>query len=145
MVRKITSFRGEHMFLSNFYMHPVRFAGRHYQSAEHAYQAQKAQNIYDHEFIADAESPGKAKRNGRKIIRRPDWESVKLGIMARVLRAKFEDPELGRMLLDTGDAELVEGNTWHDFFWGICDGVGENWVGELLMAVRDTIREEQAQ
>ena len=45
----------------------------------------------------------------------------------------------------TGDAELIEGNTWHDNYWGVCscskcNGRGKNRLGKLLMKVREELR-----
>jgi len=67
---------------------------------------------------------------------RPDWEAVKDDIMYRCVLAKFEDPILRQRLLDTGDQELIEGNTWGDTYWGVCKGKGRNMLGKTLMAVR---------
>lgn len=55
---------------------------------------------------------------------------------------KFAIPELKEMLLATGDEELVEGNYWHDTIWGVCDGVGENHLGKMLMEIREDLRNE---
>ena len=67
---------------------------------------------------------------------RADWEEVKIEIMEEALRLKFDDPHLKDLLLATGDKELIEGNTWNDQFWGVCNGVGENNLGKLLMKLR---------
>lgn len=60
-------------------------------------------------------------------------------VMLNLLRIKFSDPMLRQQLVDTGDAELVEGNAWNDTFWGVSlkTGMGKNWLGRLLMQVRD--------
>jgi ribA/ribD-fused uncharacterized protein len=84
---------------------------------------------------------------GRTVTLRSDWEEVKLGIMSLGLSLKFKDPELKRMLLETGDAELIEGTTWHDRIWGICTcnecgGKGKNQLGNLLMTRRAILRGE---
>lgn len=60
--------------------------------------------------------------------------------MLDLQRQKYTVPYLREKLLATGDAELVEGNTWGDRFWGVCNGVGQNWLGRLLMQVRDEIK-----
>ena len=85
-----------------------------------------------------------AKRLGGRIPIRYDWESVKLDVMETLLRDKFtRHADLRILLLDTGDRELVEGNTWDDRFWGVCEGVGENHLGRLLMKIRAELREGQ--
>jgi len=56
--------------------------------------------------------------------------------MWELLKQKFNDPVLKQKLLDTGDQELVEGNFWNDFTWGVCNGVGKNWLGKMLVELR---------
>lgn len=133
---QITGFRGNHRFLSNFYPSQVGFEGLSCRTVEHAYQAAKARNESDRAYIASAFSAGEAKRRGQNLDFRPDWEEVKLEIMEGLVRVKFADPTLAVRLRDTGDAELIEGNTWGDTFWGVCNGVGENHLGKILMRIR---------
>lgn len=84
-----------------------------------------------------------AKRLGGRIPIRHDWEQVKLDVMEAILRDKFtRHHDLQAWLLDTGNRELVEGNTWGDRFWGVCGGVGENHLGRLLMKIRAELRSE---
>lgn len=77
------------------------------------------------------------------ITRRPDWDDVKMRLMADLLLQKFEANRLAERLLGTGDAYLVEGNTWNDTLWGVCDGRGRNLPGLMLMEVRGMLREKQ--
>lgn len=142
----INDFHSEgYEFLSNFYDTPITFNGLTYQNVEAAFQAQKV--LSDEERLAFTQIPaGKAKRLGRKVHLRGDWEFVKLNIMLEITRAKFlQNPELAEKLLATGNAMLVEGNRWNDTFWGvnIKNGKGENYLGRILMCVRNEIREEQ--
>ena len=128
---------GEYDFLSNFYFIGVEYEGMLFASTEHAFQAAKTLAVHERRWFQKEDmTPGQAKRLGRKIQLRPDWETVKLQVMADVLRAKFKDPELRAKLLATGTAELVEGNDWGDCFWGVCRGVGENHLGKSLMRLR---------
>lgn len=137
----IGEFRGPYRWLSNFYVCHVELDGCDYVTAEHAYQASKAICEEDRLRVARCLTPGGAKRTARLIPVRPDWDQVKLGVMKRVLVAKFSfNPDLRRKLLATGNQQLVEGNTWGDRFWGVCRGVGENHLGRLLMEVRDELR-----
>ena len=57
------------------------------------------------------------------------------------VNAKFSTNEsLKKRLLETGDEELIEGNTWNDTYWGVCKGVGLNKLGEILMRVREELK-----
>jgi ribA/ribD-fused uncharacterized protein len=138
--RMINSFRGQYNFLSNFFSCTVIVGGDLYPSVEHAFQALKAVREADRVSIQRADSPAIAKRMGKQVRKRPDWDEVRVQFMLDCLHAKFNDPELRRALLATGDEILVEGNWWGDKFWGVCDNEGENWLGQLLMHVRWEIR-----
>jgi ribA/ribD-fused uncharacterized protein len=129
----INSFNGKYRFLSNFY--PVNGT-----TVEHQFQAAKAVNTEDAMKVMACKTPGEAKRMGRSIKMRPDWNRIKLKVMYELVKAKFEDPTLRRMLLDTGNEYLQEGNTWGDTFWGVRNGRGSNHLGKVLMKVRDEIR-----
>ncbi len=144
---RIGGFNGtEFSFLSNFHVHDFIWAERHWQTAEHAYQASKAKSIKDFEWVAESPSPGISKRRGQKIELRDDWDQVKVDIMFSIVMIKFLSPLLSEKLLATGNAELVEGNTWHDNFWGdcICDRcsniIGKNQLGFVLMKARKELQ-----
>lgn len=136
MSQAITSFSGEHRFLSNFFPSRIRWAGIDWPTVEHAYQGAKTLNPAGRALIATAPTPGKAKRLGQKLALREDWDDLRVGTMRELLALKFSIPELSRLLVATGTAELVEGNTWGDRFWGVCGGEGENMLGRLLMEIR---------
>jgi ribA/ribD-fused uncharacterized protein len=142
----ITRFRGEHDFLSNFYASPFFYRGDCYPTAEHAYQAAKTTDPDSAYLIRNAPTPGDAKRRGRAAPQRPDWMEVRRAVMYEVVREKFrQDPELRDKLRATGDATLIEGNTWGDRFWGMVQDAegnwsGENRLGEVLMRVRREFR-----
>jgi len=138
-----------HNPLSNFYMWNFRVSRDPliWLSVEHYYQAAKTLVPSERSLIHHAETPGQAKRLGRKATLRGNWEQIKLLVMREGLAAKFaiEDHDIEssptRFLLDTGDDILVEGNNWGDRFWGV-DGTGDNWLGHLLMARRAELRYE---
>lgn len=136
----IDKFDGEYFFLSNFSASPFRINYVLFPTMEHYFQANKADNQNDYLHIAYAPTPGEAKWLGRKIQLRPDWEKIKDNVMLTGLRKKFADPELRSLLLSTGDEELIEGNYWGDTYWGVCNGVGQNKLGKLLMQVREEIK-----
>ena len=139
----IDCFDGHWAFLSNFYWNEIEFEGIVYPTNEHFFQAMKTLDNDERRAIANCLTPGRAKRMGRRVALRSDWESVKEDVMFLGLCLKFADEQLADWLLETGDEELVEGNWWKDTFWGVCDGVGENKLGKLLMKVRDMIKEER--
>jgi ribA/ribD-fused uncharacterized protein len=136
----IDSFRDDHFFLSNFYPVEIKLDGIVYLNAEAAFQAQKTFDIDEKNKFATM-TPTQAKRYGRKVKLREDWEDVKVSIMTEVVSQKFlQHPHLIEMLLQTGDEELVEGNKWGDRFWGVCKGKGENHLGKILMKIRDAYK-----
>ncbi len=149
MTDPITYFRGTNYFLSNFYASPVELDGIDYPTVEHAYQAAKTTDPDVRAKVRKLDTPKAAKDMGRRIKRRPDWFNVNLGIMEVLIKQKFTRyPELRVQLLETGDAELVEGNNWNDKFFGAVwdatksEWVGENHLGKLLMKVRQDLRGE---
>lgn len=141
-MNQICRFDGKNAFLSNFYPVSITFNGLIFPSVENAFQAAKCRNIEDMEQFAHL-SPGQAKRVGRKVQIINNWDCMRIDIMTQLVTQKFtKNPELKAKLLNTGDAMLIEGNTWHDYFWGICNGHGENHLGCILMKVRDNLKEQ---
>lgn len=138
----IDSFSGEHQYLSNFWDATVSLEGESYRSTEFAFQAAKTLDIEERRQIRMELSPGRAKRLGQKVKLRPDWDRIKDDVMLELVRQKFtRHPDLAVRLLSTGHATLVEGNRWRDTYWGVCDGVGENKLGQILMKVRGELRD----
>lgn len=138
MGEKICSFRGAYNFLSNMSTAVFEWDGRTYRNSEAAFQSAKSQDPEERDQFSTYAGVV-AKRAGKRVNLRSDWESVKVGIMREIVRAKFsQNPDLLKKLLDTGDAELVEGNSWHDTFWGVdqTTGEGENHLGKILMEIR---------
>lgn len=136
----IDYFQARFFFLSNFYPSPIQVGNTVYPTLEHAYQAAKATNKEDRLKIFNAKHPAEAKKIGKNITVRKDWNELKLPLMEELLRIKFSDPELKKQLLNTRNLELIEGN-WHgDTFWGKCNKVGENNLGKLLMKIREEFK-----
>ncbi len=139
---EIRGFFGEYRFLSNLYRidQMVVVDGIAYPASENAYMAQKTNDLKLRKIFGHL-SPSEAKTLGRNIIVRECWtDEERIAAMLKALRVKFSVPELAVKLLDTGDKYLEETNYWGDTFWGVCDGVGENHLGKLLMQVRGEIR-----
>lgn len=136
----IEDFSGENRFLSNFYPSRIRHERITYPTVEHAFQATKSLERMDRLKIANSRSPGKAKALGQKVRLRKDWESIKVAVMRQLVEKKFTvHQDLRNRLLATEDAELIEGNTWNDCFWGVCNGRGKNHLGQILMEVRRSL------
>lgn len=130
----------ETRWLSNFYPCTIEYQGITYPSSEHAYQAAKTHSEFDKLAIAKTRTPGIAKRMGQKCKMRSDWDLVKRNIMKEILREKFNLEGLRQALLETGDGYLEETNTWNDVYWGVCRGVGANNLGQVLMEIREELR-----
>lgn len=137
-------------WLSNFYRCDIEWEGETWPTTEHAYQAAKTLNVAYRRRIRMSASPGHAKMLGQAsafkqhgITMRRDWETVKYDVMIDLLRIKFRThADLREKLLATGKAKLVEGNTWNDTVWGVCNGVGANNLGRSIMLVRAELRSE---
>jgi len=139
---KITSFTGKYEFLSNFYRLDMLYDKRIWPSVEHAFQAMKSINPIVQERIRTTQSCKEAKRRGRSVLLRKDWEQIKVSIMSDILYVKFQNPDLRKMLIQTLTKELIEGNYHHDNYWGVCNcskckyKSRLNMLGKLLMIVR---------
>lgn len=134
------SFRGPKAFLSNFHPAPVYYDGVLYDTVEHAFQAAKTLNLEDRNIIQSCVTPGKAKRAGRAVNLRKDWNDVRVNIMKELVFQKFFMYLKLAQALTSIEGEIAEENEWGDTFWGTCDGVGENNLGKILMAVRDHLK-----
>ena len=144
------AFTGQLRFLSNFAPSLLPYEGEVYPTVEHAFQAAKTNDPEEKIAIREANTPGLAKRLGRRVSLRPDWEQVKVQIMTDLVRLKFEDPGLREQLIGTGDAFLSEVNTHGDTTWGQVRAsggilVGENLLGKILMKFRSEITGEPVQ
>jgi len=142
----ILVFEGANFYLSNFYNAPVMYEGILYQNNEAAFQSAKTLDMSKRRYFAKL-NPSDAKKEGRRIKLREDWEHVKFDVMYQICLDKFQrNEELRKKLLSTKDAYLVEGNTWHDNCWGNChcqkciDIPGDNLLGQILMKVREELR-----
>lgn len=145
----IDDFRGPWAFLSNFHRAPLIWDGIEYPTSEHAFNAGKTLDPDQRRWVATAPTAREAKRRGRSVALRPGWDDhVRYTVMTEVLAAKFgAHPGRADALLSTGDAVLVEGNTWHDNTWGdcrcrraACAEPGANHLGRLLMELRAELR-----
>lgn len=138
--KPIDAFEGEYRFLSNFWSCNIKYQGITYPSVEHAFQACKTLSKKQRIKISKLPHAFEAKRVGRQLKLRDDWETHKEVIMYQLLKKKFRIPHLRQRLLNTGNAKLIEGNWWSDTYWGVWNGKGKNRLGILLMKVRNSLR-----
>ena len=141
MPQIIDSFEGKYRFLSNFFPSQVYMDGLLFYTVEAAYQAAKTP-IESKRRIMSKMPASLAKKYAHHLPRPADWDARKEAVMLDLVMQKFMRPDnhyLAKKLIDTGDATLIEGNTWGDTYWGQCDGVGLNRLGSMLMQVRDRI------
>lgn len=154
-------FRNEYAFLSNFYLTPIHYNNLTFPSVENAFQYAKLPEdilttslgkTYVDQFTTC--TPNQAKKLGRKIPIRSDWDTItkeseglpfRVFIMRTLLRKKFQNNELREKLMQTNNIHLVETNYWHDNFWGDCicekhkNTPGQNILGKLLESIRDEL------
>lgn len=137
--KRVCGFFGPYSYLSNFYREPDGSCVEvEYQRAKCA--EFKDRQIFDRMIEKGTITPMQAKAMGRKVKLRDDWEDVKVSIMIFYVTKKFRDHNDLRILLEmTGDAHLEETNTWGDRFWGVCQGEGQNVLGDILMQVRSEL------
>ena len=142
----IKEFKNQYFFSSNFYECPIYYNKLVFCNAEAAFQAQKVIDEKEqYKFINLNAS--QARKLGKTIALREDWEEVKDNIMYEIVKRKFTvNKELQQKLIDTKDEELVEGNWWHDTYWGVDSktGIGQNKLGKILMKVREEVKNNNA-
>lgn len=142
--KPITSFKGKYGFLSNFYPSIIIFDDDICKTAEHLYQAMKMITYSYFLDVLNEPTPGKAKRLGNKLPMSSNWDKIKINVMSQIIIEKFKQNKgLQKYLINTGNATLIEGNYWHDNYWGNCycpkckNIQGENHLGKILMKVRE--------
>lgn len=139
----ITEFRGPTRWLSNFarvdIIGPDGLVYRNTEAAYHAFKTDDPDERYLLRTAPTAKAAMDLAREGR-ITERPNWKEVRLDAMTNVNVQKFNQFDFALKLLRTRNAELIEGNDWGDTFWGVCNGVGENQLGKLLMRIRADLR-----
>jgi hypothetical protein len=139
----IKGFQEEYRWLSNFWPCAIVYEGLGYPSSEAAYQAAKLENP-EHRVRFTTMTPSQAKRAGKTVKYRPDWDDVRLQVMYDICSYKFRNnPELRQNLLDTDEKYIEETNDWGDRYWGVCRGSGQNHLGKILMRIRGELRKQE--
>lgn len=131
-------------WFSNFgeFDQPLLYQDIAYTTPEVFYQAMKTQDLAERAQIS-AMTPDQAKRAGKQVNLRLDWEQVKERYMEVALRHKFKPgTSWHQRLINTRSQPIVELNNWHDNFWGACicsrcqPKPKHNRLGVLLMTLR---------
>lgn len=141
--QRIISFTGQFKFLSNFWPCKVVLDGQTYSTIEHAYQAAKTLDFLERKKIQEADTASKAKKLGTRVTLQENWIGLKNQVMNDLLVQKFARPSLlFDFLNETKEKNIIEGNWWHDLWFGKCfcsthEGDGENHLGVMLMNIRD--------
>ena len=130
-------FRNKYSFLSNMYPCEIKVElfehTYNFTCVESAFQALKCPyRINDFSNLNGIA----AKKLGKEVKNREDWEDVKVEIMHKLISQKFSNPVLMEQLRNI-EGDIVETNYWNDTFWGMCKGVGQNTLGKILMDIRD--------
>lgn len=139
----IKEFQGEYRWLSNFAPVKITIEGITYPSVEHAYMSAKSDSKEWKIFCSDElNKPGFIKKESRKIKLKDNWNNIKYNVMKECLEQKFNTNPYKRLLIETGDEWLQEGNMWNDIYWGVCLKTfkGENNLGKLIMEIRETLK-----
>lgn len=135
-------FRNEYWFLSNMYPCEIRVNGLVFTCAEACFQSFKTTDLNERKKFQGING-FEAKKLGRSVSIRSDWNDIRIEVMSRVIHAKFhQNPDLTKKLQDTGDLLIIEDNNWKDTFWGVCNGKGYNLLGQILMSERDWVNSQ---
>ena len=135
----IQGFQNEYRWLSNFWLSPFVYRGYRWPTVEHCYVAHKSEEEYFDEVAQDVMdmTAGQAKRHGKNIIMREDFDQIKLYFMHILTGLKYsQNPALAELLKATNLEYIEETN---DTYWGVCNGKGENHLGKIIMNIRTTL------
>lgn len=134
----IYGFNGEYRWLSNFALleEPVKVCGIKFYTTEALYQACKCKRN-DQFVLFDGLTAAESKKFGRQVEMRSDWDSLRLSVMFNVNMIKYKQPKFKMLLGQTRGLYIEEKNSWDDTFFGVCDGVGKNHLGKIIMNIRD--------
>jgi ribA/ribD-fused uncharacterized protein len=142
----IREFQGEYRWLSNFWPVEIKYKGRVFHNVENAYHSEKSHDELFKDFCASESNPRIVKENQQEMITlRSDWEEVRENIMLELTRTKYQNRELQKKLLETGNEYIQEGNSWGDVFWGVDieTGKGENRFGTIIMRIRKELQNDE--
>lgn len=151
------AFASEWSPLSNLYRVDFEYQGLWFNSVEQCYQFRRA-NAEGHEDVAEyimsLTDPYRCKKVGDEHKESKEWEEVCIREMTKIVSAKFNQNDGLRQSLCDTEGPLYEATT--DDYWGIGyslrakeattgEVTGANKLGQILMALRDSLIESQSQ
>ncbi len=134
---------GRYKCFSNWYSCSFTYQGYTWSNSEQALMYFKS---FDKEYqkkIKKANNPAVAKKLGRQVKLRPDWDQVKLSLMIEILYAKFsQNADLKEILLNTNGVKIHE--DCNDPWWGGGPNYpgGRDYLGRALMSVRKILEKK---
>lgn len=134
--------------LDNKTLCELKFNDMIYPSAENAFQSSRFTDFKMRQKFTYL-TPYEAEYRGNRFKTTVnDWELSKINIMRDILTLKFSEPEMKKLLLATGNDNIVIVNHNHEHEWGVCTcqqchNTGENMLGKLLMDLRSEFQEER--
>ena len=136
---------GELGYLANYSNHGFTKNGVFYKTVEHYYQSEKFSDPEIKKRIIDADTPKEASNIGRdrSNIRIPNFKEVKNQVMFDGILEKFrQHRDIAYKLIETRNRGIAEA-TVDEYYWGIGkDKSGKNVIGDILVKVRERIKEE---
>lgn len=134
----IYGFKEEYRWLSNFATleTPIMMYGIKFYTTEQLYQACKCKRM-DQFVLFDGLTAAESKKFGRTVEMRRDWNRIRIPVMHRIQMIKYTQPKFNALLAQTSGLYIEETNDWGDVFFGVCNGVGENHLGKIIMDIRD--------
>lgn len=113
-----------------------------YPSVTHAYHASKHDDVDIRKRIASISDPQEACVYAWSLPVKKDWSEHRMSVMRHWLKLKFRDKKLKEKLMATYPRTICKYNTTGDTFWGIDQyTIGKNYLGKLLMEIRDKLCE----
>lgn len=122
---------------------PIKIDDVTYPTAENAFQAMKCKKAKDRVAFVQM-TPVEAKRAGKRVDLRSNWNKDRNKVMYHILWHKFtQNEELKKKLIATGKEKISHVNHWRDTYWGVYNGKGKDVLGRMLMNIREKLQETE--
>lgn len=136
---------GELGYLANYSNHGFTKNDVFYKTVEHYYQSEKFSDPEIKNKIINADTPKEASNIGRDRSNKriPNFKDIKEQVMFDGVLEKFrQNRDIAYKLIETRNKKIAEA-TIDEYYWGIGkDKSGKNVIGDILVKVRERIKEE---